>query len=94
MIFDMRDSSPSSVHGSVHVIYHYVGDSADDACDEYFFNGAVRTTAGGIVGGDRLEEVHNILLDSGQMLLFSLPACWEKGPQKQTHLVAWWTPME
>lgn len=48
------------------MIYHYVGDSADDACDDgCFFNGAVRITADGIVGGDRLEEIHNILLNSG-----------------------------
>ena len=29
LVFDMRDCSPSSYHGSVHVVHHYIGDSAD-----------------------------------------------------------------
>ena len=65
MIFDMRSASPSSVHGGVHAIYHYIGDSGDDAFGECFFNGSVRTISNDGVDSNRLEEVHHILLDSG-----------------------------
>lgn len=29
LVFDMRDSSPTSWHGSVHVVYHFIGDEAE-----------------------------------------------------------------
>ena len=65
LVFDVRDSSPASLHGSVHAIYHYIGDSSEDACDESFFSGAVRTISNESMASERLEEVHDILLDSG-----------------------------
>lgn len=64
-VYDMRGSSPSSFHGSLCAIYHYIGDSADDECDECFCDGAVRTISDVSMDDGRLEEVHNILLDSG-----------------------------
>ena len=57
LVFDMRDSSPASFHGSVHAIYHYIGDSLKDACDESFFSGAVRTISHDSMASERLEEL-------------------------------------
>ena len=73
LIFDMRDLSPSSFHGSVKAVYYYIGDSSDE-CDDYCsvanddaccFNGAVRTMVEQFDVGCSDFESFNILINSG-----------------------------
>eukprot|EP00435_Cladocopium_sp_Y103_P029077 s3541_g7.t1 len=87
LIFDMRDcSSPSSFHGSVHVVHHYIGDSSTDdsvdVCrDLCCFDGAVRTVLGASVEsfGERCEELHSILIDSGADASIFPSSLFDKG---------------
>eukprot|EP00435_Cladocopium_sp_Y103_P066687 s792_g29.t1 len=71
LIFDMRDCSSSSFHGSVHVVHHFIGDSSDesmDVCkDLCCFDGAVRTVldVGVESCADVSEDLHSILIGSG-----------------------------
>ena len=73
LIFDMRDLSPSSFHGSVKAVYYYIGDSSDecdDSCsvasdDACCFSGAVRTMVEQFDVGCSDFESLNILIDSG-----------------------------
>ena len=60
LIFDMRCASPSSLHGDVHVVHFYMGDSGED---EVACNGFVRTI--GSCNDPDGEHAHTILLDSG-----------------------------
>ena len=63
LVFDLRDSSPSSFGGGVHVVYHYIGDTSDDSCCEELCNGVIRTVVSG--DGECSEQLHSILIDSG-----------------------------
>jgi hypothetical protein len=58
LIFDLRDSSPSSFHGSVHAVHFFTGDADDCLC-----NGFVRAVVDEM--DDVGEELHSILIDSG-----------------------------
>ena len=88
LIFDMRDcSSPSSFHGSVHVVHHYIGDSSDDSMDVCrelcCFDGSVRAVSGadGDSCSERIEEVHSILIDSGADASIFPSSLFDKGRQ-------------
>ena len=58
LVFDLRCPSPTSVHGSVNVVHHFIGDSED--C---MMNGFVRAVVDEM--DDSGEELYNILIDSG-----------------------------
>ena len=57
LVVDIRDSSPASFHGNIHVAHFFIGDVSDD---EFSCSGVVRT-----VGRNDSEKLHAILLDSG-----------------------------
>eukprot|EP00435_Cladocopium_sp_Y103_P044674 s1582_g12.t1 len=59
LVFDLRCPSPtSSLHGSVKVVHHFIGDS-----DDCMLNGFVRAVVDEM--DDDGEELYNILVDSG-----------------------------
>ena len=58
LVFDLRCPSPTSVHGSVNVVHHFIGDSEDCMMD-----GFVRAVVDEM--DDNGEELYNILIDSG-----------------------------
>jgi hypothetical protein len=59
LVFDIRDSSPASFHGNIHVAHFFIGDVSDDAfsCSDIF------KTVGSSCSDS--ETLHTILLDSG-----------------------------
>ena len=59
LVFDIRDSSPASFHGNIHVAHFFIGDVSDD---EFSCSGVVRTVGSSCSDS---EKLHTILLDSG-----------------------------
>ena len=55
----MRGTVAADVHGGVHIVHFYMGDSDD----EFACNGSVRTVA--TCSDEESEHVHTILLESG-----------------------------
>eukprot|EP00435_Cladocopium_sp_Y103_P063067 s2135_g24.t1 len=61
LVFDMRSSSPHSLHGDVCAIYHYIGDSLSDCDVDEMSSGVVRTVS----SVDVCDQQFGILIDSG-----------------------------
>ena len=69
----MRGTVAADVHGGVHIVHFYMGDSDD----EFACNGSVRTVA--TCSDEESEHVHTILLESGaDASIFPISLFWER----------------